>query len=348
MIKRIIETNYDGDIDSNKFEDYKVKGMVEALGDPHSMFLTKDEFEAFYSEVSGNYTGIGIEVYLNEQYQIEIISVFPDTPAFNAGLQVGDIIKSAGTIEATLENYSDLIRFMRGLSEEGGEGNTFTLTFERDGNEFSTEINRADINVPTVSTKEFDGIYYVKVSGFADETERDFKSSIESAEISEKKGLIIDLRDNPGGTLESVVNIADYILPEGTIVYTSDKNGKKEYFNSDKSAVDIPIVVLINENSASASEILAAALHDNNKATLIGKTTYGKGSVQNITLFPDGSALKLTVAHYYTPKGVCIDGIGINPDYEVELSDESKTKLISMLAYEEDTQLQKAVEFLTQ
>ena len=106
--------------------------------------------------------------------------------------------------------------------------------------------------------------------------------------------------------------------------------------------------MLINENSASASEILAAALHDNNKATLIGKTTYGKGSVQNITLFPDGSALKLTVAHYYTPKGVCIDGIGINPDYEVELSDESKTKLISMLAYEEDTQLQKAVEFLTQ
>ena len=347
-VKALINKYYAGEIDKEKLNDYKAKGVVEALGDPHSMYLTKDEFDAFYTELSGNYKGIGVEIYLNEYYQMEIASVFPDTPAYNAGLQAGDIIKAAGDIEITPESYSDAIRFMRGISEEGKAAESFNITVIREGTELKTELNRSDITVPTVSAKEIDGgLYYIGISAFTENTESDFKAAVENADISNYKGMIIDLRDNPGGGLNSVVNIADYLLPEGTIVYISDKNGKKQYYNSDSTEIDIPTAVLINESSASAAEILAAALHDNGKAKLVGAKTYGKGSVQNIIGFNDGTALKLTTAHYYTPSGICIDGIGIEPDYEVNLPDELKTKPFSSLTPEEDIQLQKAIEVLT-
>ena len=346
IVKRIVQQKYAGDIDNQKLDDYAAKGVVAALGDPHSQFLTKDESEAMFSEISGNYKGIGIEVFLNMQNQLEIASVFPDTPAYNAGLQPGDIIKAAGDIETTPETYNDILYYIRGISDNGKASDTIEITVERDGQEMKLQILRSDISVQTVSTKELDEIYYIRMTSFTDSTEKDFKAAMQNINTTDYKGLIIDLRDNPGGYLNVVVNIADYILPEGTIVYTSDKKGKTQYYNSDSSAVDIPIVVLINENSASASEILAAALHDNNKATLVGMKTYGKGSVQEMIKFPDDSAIKLTTAHYYTPSGICIDGIGINPDFEVALSDEGKTKTLSMLPVEEDAQLQKAIEVL--
>ena len=347
LVRLIIEHMYAGEVDKEKLSDYSAKGAVAALGDLHSDYYTEEEFESIMSDISGNYEGVGIEIYVNNMQQMEIASVFPNTPAYDAGIKVGDIIKSVDNYTAGIESFEEIINYIRGITDEGKNVDTFTFTVARGDEEMQFILKRSEISIQTVSTKTFDNILYVKITNFTGTTFDEFKTAIESVNTSDFCGVILDVRDNPGGYLDTVVNIADYILPESTIVYISGKNEKKQYFNSDSSSLSLPCVVLINGDSASASEILAGSLHDNSKATLVGEKTYGKGSVQQIIKLPVGGALKLTTAHYYTPSGVCIDGTGVEPDIEVSLPEEFKNKILSLIPPEDDTQLQKAIEILS-
>lgn len=343
-VNGIIEKYYVGDYDSQKLEDYAAKGAVASLGDEHSYYMTKDELSAVMADITGSYKGIGVEVYLNEASMIEISSVFASTPAYEAGLKSGDIIAGVDSLNASADNYYDVISYMRGTSEEGAAQDTMTLHIIRDGSAMDVQISRSDIERQTVFTNGIGTLRYIRITAFTETTVSEFAVAIK--DLSGVSGIIFDVRDNPGGYLDAVTKMADMLLPECTIVYTKDKSGKTEYYKSDADCVKLPMAVLVNENSASASEILSAALKDNGAAKLIGTKTYGKGSVQSVFQLKRGCAVKLTVAYYYTPADVCINGIGITPDFEVNLSEEASKIPLSNLVYEQDTQLQKAVEIL--
>lgn len=343
-VNRIIEKYYIGEYDSEKLEDYAAKGAVASLGDEHSYYMTQDELTAIMADITGSYKGIGVEVYLNEAGMIEISSVFASTPAYAAGLVSGDIITGVDSLNASADNYYDVISYMRGTSEEGAAQETMTLHVLRGTEAIDVPISRSDIERQTIFTQDIGSLRYIRITAFTETTVSEFASAIN--DLSGVSGLIFDVRDNPGGYLDSVTEMADMLLPECTVVCTKDKAGRTEYYKSDADCVKLPMAVLVNENSASASEILSAALKDNGAAKLIGTKTYGKGSVQSVFPLNRGCAVKLTIAYYYTPADVCINGIGITPDFEVELSEAYSNVPLSNLTFEQDSQLQKAVELL--
>ncbi len=343
-VKKLITSEFVEEIDEEKIDEYMAKGAAAAVGDDYSYYLTSEEYTALMSDITGEYKGIGVEVYLSAEGFLTISNVFLNSPAEGAGLKAGDIITKVDKIEVTSETSADAISYMRGLSEEGKKAESMTLSVLRGDFAFETSLTRAEIVAQTIFSKDIEGIKYVRISSFSPSTFSEFMSVMQNAENS--RGIILDVRDNPGGLLEIVTEVCDVLLPEATIVYTQTRDGKQTYFKSDKNSISLPIAVLINENSASASEILAGAIKDNNAGVLVGKKSFGKGSVQEIFSFKDDSALKLTTAYYYTPSGVCINGIGISPDYDISLSEDSKTKPLSTLSFENDAQLQKAVELI--
>lgn len=343
-VKKLITSEFVEEIDESKIDEYMAKGAAAAVGDDYSYYLTSEEYTALMSDITGEYKGIGVEVYLSAEGFLTISNVFMNSPAEGAGLRSGDIITKVDSIAVTSETSADAISYMRGLSEEGKKAESMTLSVLRGDFAFETSLTRAEIVAQTIFSKDIEGIKYVRISSFSPSTFSEFMSVMQNAENS--RGIILDVRDNPGGLLEIVTEICDVLLPEATIVYTQTRDGKQTYFKSDKNSISLPIAVLINENSASASEILAGAIKDNKAGVLVGKKSFGKGSVQEIFSFKDDSALKLTTAYYYTPSGVCINGIGISPDYDISLSEESKTKPLSALPFENDAQLQKAVELI--
>ncbi len=343
-VKRLIKDNYVLTVDNEKIDKYMAKGAAASLGDDYSYYLTSEEYSALMSDITGEYKGIGVEVYVSAEGFLTVSNVFMNTPAEGAGLRAGDIIIKVDNIEVTSETSADAISYMRGLSEEGKNAETMTLSVLRGEKMFDASVTRAEIVAQTIFSKDIEGVKYLRISSFSPSTFSEFVNALQTAENS--RGLILDVRDNPGGLLEIVSEICDVLLPEATIVYTEDRSGKQIFYKSDKKCIEIPIVVLTNENSASASEILAGALKDNKIGTLVGKKTFGKGSVQEIFSLKDQSALKLTTAYYYTPSGVCINGIGISPDYDISLPEESLLKPLQTLTFEEDTQLQKAIELI--
>ncbi len=336
------------DIDEEKMNDYALIGMTAAAGDPYTSYYPKDEFSAYKDSVSVSYIGIGATLGADlENNQLVVISPMEDSPAEKAGLKSGDIIKEIDSTPYTAVQLSEAATYLK----TGDEGTSVVLKVERGGNEQEITITRQKIIKISVKSKMLEkNTGYIRITGFerdisggAKNTYDEFCEHLEALKTAGMTSLVIDLRDNPGGDFELVCKIADKLLPEGLITYTVDKNGKRKDEKSDAECLDMPMAVLINGGSASASEILTGALKDNNKATVIGTKSYGKGIVQSVFSFTDGSGMSITTAKYYTPSGVCIQDIGIDPDIEVLPGSE---KAISELEPTEDAQLKKALETL--
>lgn len=330
---------YKEELDYEEMQNGLFSGLVNALNDPYSEYYTKEEFEKVTQDNSGIYYGIGAYVSYNSLYAMPQISgVIANTPAEAAGLRENDIIAAVGDISTYQMSTDEAVTYIR-----GEEGTTVELTIYREGEPdyLYFTVERKRVESPTVNSEMKGEIGYIQITEFGEVTVDQFNKAYEDLESQGMKGLVLDLRSNPGGLLTSVVDIARQILPEGLIVYTEDKYGQREEFTCDgKNAIDIPLAVLINGNSASASEILAGAIKDYGIGTLVGTTTYGKGVVQNIFGLSDGSAIKLTISNYFTPNGNNIHGVGIVPDVEIELDTDKY--------YDEeiDTQLEKALEIV--
>ena len=340
-LEDVIDTYYyKTDIDKQDEANGIYKGLMDSLGDPYSVYYTEEELDEMMNSTKGIYYGIGAYVSFDNTINMARISgVMPGSPAEAAELCVDDIIyeiNKESTQGLSLEEVVSLIK--------GEAGTTVHLTLVRTGvaNDVEVDVERAQIEVPTVSTEVFDdGIGYLKITEFDEVTYSQFVEGMAELRAENIEGLIIDLRSNPGGNLSTVCDIARQLLPKGVIVYTEDRDGNREDYTCDgQNEIDIPVVVLVNQYSASASEILAGAIKDYNLGKLVGKTTYGKGIVQRIFDLRDGTAVKLTVSSYFTPNGINIHGVGIEPDVEVEYDSEAYAK------DKTDTQLNKAKEVM--
>lgn len=337
-IQKYIDRYYAGEYDKKDIYEGIYAGLVAGLNDKYSVYMGKETFNEYKQNTEGSYKGIGIITVYNQKTNVcEIGKVFDESPAEQAGLLSGDIIIKVDGKEITgYEDYVERIKEIKSGKE------SVVLDIERNGEKKSISINISEVDIPTVSSKMIDGTTgYIYISSFDGVTVKQFENAFNRLENEGMKELVLDLRDNPGGLMDTVTKIADKFLDEGTITYTEDKNGNREYEYSDSSCTDIPLAVLVNGGSASASEVFSAAVKDRKRAKLIGTKTYGKGVVQSLFPLGDGSGVKLTIAKYYTPDGICIDGIGIEPDYVVELPDGID---YTNLNDENDTQLKKAVE----
>jgi len=344
LLANLVDQYYMNDISVEDMRVGAYKGLLEGLGDPYTCYYTADEFEALKESTSGTYYGIGAVVQQDVRTMyITIVKPYVDGPAYNAGMLPGDIIYKVDGVDVTGMEIDNVVSMMK-----GPEGTQVNVTVIRDGESDPVELNitRAKIEIETVEYEMLDlNLGYILVSSFDEPTPKQFKEAIVDLQSQGMEGLIIDLRDNPGGLLDAVVDMLDYILPKGLIVYTEDKYGNKEEFRgTDKEVLDMPIVVMTNGNSASASEIFAAAMKDYNAATLVGTTTFGKGIVQTILSLTDGTAVKITISRYFTPNGVCIHGTGVAPDIEVELKDELKQMVV--IPHDQDNQLAVAIAVL--
>ncbi len=326
------------DYDKDKMADEIYKGMLNSLGDPYSKYYTADEYTELMESSNGQYNGIGVVVTSDQDTgAIRVVQPYEGSPGEKAGILPDDLIIAVDGKDITdmeLDAAVDLIK--------GDDGTIVTLTVIRDEKTFDVEVTRGQIDVITVSHEMLENnTGYIRISQFDGVTANQFSEAINDLINQGMTGLVVDIRNNPGGRLDIVNSILDSILPEGLIVYTEDKYGNKEEYKSDeKTILDVPCAVLVNSNSASASEIFSGALQDYGVGEIIGTQTYGKGIVQSIMQLSDGSAVKLTIEDYYTPNGNNIHKIGITPDEIVELDED---------AYEADgtdSQLNAALEYL--
>lgn len=344
-VENYVRENYLRDVDEEKFIDGQLKGVLQSLEDPYSVYMNEEEFSSLMQQTSGTYGGIGVVVTPGEDNLITVVSPIEGTPGERAGIKSGDKIIKVDGIEFMAENMDKAVKIMK-----GEPNTTVTLTIVRKDKQgknemLDLEIVREEIRLITVKSSIIDDdIGYIKITSFDELTYDDFMTELKKLQTRDIKGLIIDLRNNPGGLLDVTAKIADELLGEGDIVYTQTKDGKREYLKSGKSQVDYPLAVLVNGGSASASEILSGAIKDHERGTLIGTTTYGKGVVQRIKDLKDGSGLKLTISEYFTPNGTNIHGIGIEPDIVLELPEDIEEIGVDNL--KEDNQLQKALEVL--
>nr|WP_314098294.1 S41 family peptidase [uncultured Lachnoanaerobaculum sp.] len=341
VLQNIIDRYFLFDEDMTKVEDGIYAGMMNGLGDPYTVYYTKEEYKALNEDTEGKYSGIGAVVSQNPNTKIiTIVKIFDNSPANDAGLQVGDIIDKIDGEEVAGTDMDILVK----TKIRGEEGTSFKMTVLRgdDRKEVELDLTRRSIEVETVSGKMLDNnIGYIAVSQFDAVTSEQFKSNIESLQSQGMTKLIVDLRGNPGGLLDQVVDMLDYILPDGLVLYTEDKYGKREEYYSDGShELKIPMVVLVNENSASASEVFTATFRDFEWGTVVGKTTFGKGIVQNVLPLGDGTAVKITTQHYYPPSGYDLHKVGIKPDLEVDLNEGAK------IGTDSDNQLSAAIDIL--
>lgn len=318
-------------------------GVMESLEDPYSVYYTPEEYEDMKVSTSGTYYGIGAGVSQDlTTMEVTISKVYRGTPSEEAGLKNGDMILYVEDIEATSVEVSELVQHIR-----GEEGTTVHMTIYRPstGETLEFDVERRHVELPSIEGEMLeDGIGYIQITEFQDKTDEQFADMVKQLQTQGAKGLIIDVRANPGGLLSTVVNLLDQVLPEGLLVYVEDKYGNREEYTSDATCIDLPIVVLTDESSASASEIFAGAMKDYEYATLVGKTTYGKGIVQNIIRLSDGDAIKLTTAKYFTPKGNDIHKIGVEPDVEVDYEYSGPEEETYDKQY--DSQFLKAVEVM--
>ena len=339
-----IENFYYKDVDADTLVNGVYKGVVNSLDDPYSEYYTAEEYKDLMTTLTGNYAGIGALLQKNPQTgEVSITKVYAGTPAEKSGLVAGDIIVSADGNKATDEDLDKFVQHIR-----GEEGTDVELVIIRDGKEQKVVCTRASISTPTVEYQMLDGnVGYIVVSQFTENTADDFKAAFQDLESQGMKSVIFDMRNNGGGLLDSVVEMLDYILPEGTVVYTMDKQGSREDYTSDDiHKKNIPMIVLVNENTASAAEIFTGAVRDFKYGTIIGTNTFGKGIVQSTIPLADGSALKLTTQTYYTPSGECIHGKGIKPDIELEYEFQGGED--DAYSVDLDNQIQKALEVLSE
>lgn len=345
MVKDVIDELYLREVDEEDLLEGQIKGMVNALGDPYSVYMTKNEFESFNLSTEGVYGGIGIIVTPGEDNLITVVSPIEDTPGERSGIKTGDKILKVNDQEFFADKMDEAVSIMR------GEPNTdVKITIMRKDKEgvmdtFDIDITREIIKLESVKSGTIEeDLGYIRLTSFDTITSNDFKEHLKELESKDVKGLVIDVRGNPGGLLNVSVEIADELLGKSTIVYIEDKNGNRQYEKSNKAGTELPLVLLVDGGSASASEILAGAIKDNNRGTIVGTRTFGKGVVQRIKNLPDGSGVKVTTSEYFSPAGVNIHGVGIEPDIVVELKEDAENTGIDYL--EEDNQLQKAIEVL--
>ncbi len=342
-IQKILDEYYLYDIDKQKAIDTAIMGYVASLGDPYTEYIPKEDMEEYTESLMGNYVGIGIYMVKNtEKNVIEVLAPIRFSPAEEAGILPGDIILSVNGVE-----YSGDDMTLASNVIKGEEGSTVELEILRGAEKLHFEIIRKKITTnPIISEELENNIGYIQISSFDEGTAESFKNKFQELQGKGIKSLIIDLRNNGGGIVEEALEIADYIVPKGEkllITVNKEEEEKIEYAEQDVM-IDMPIVVLVNENSASSSEILAGALKDLGEATIVGKKTYGKGVIQQFLALRNGSGLKITIEEYYTPNKTKINGVGIEPHETVELPDTVENPLL--VTEEEDTQLQKAIELL--
>ena len=339
-LEKLINQEYLGDVDEDEVAEGVYAGLVYGLGDVYSRYYTADEYEQETASTDGSYAGIGVSIQKNNNGGVQIAECYEGGPGAEAGLQTGDVITAINDTDVTDMELSDVVSMIRENKDK-----TIILTVLRENEETSREISVdvTDVEIPSVSGEMLDEkTGYIQITQFTGVAPQQYKDKFAQLKDQGMERLVVDLRDNPGGLLTSVCEILREILPEGLIVYTEDKYGNREEETCDgKNQLDMPLAVLVNENSASASEIFAGAVQDHGVGTIVGTTTYGKGVVQELRQLSDGSAVKLTVSNYYTPNGNSINKVGITPDVEVKLSTELLNK--TEITHEEDNQLQKAL-----
>ncbi len=329
-MQKAIETQFLWEVDQDKQMDALYDALIETLDDQYSAYMDKEEYEAWQSYVQGVFTGVGVVFSQDKSGDFVISKVISGGPADSAGLKAGDVLLKVDG--KAYEDADQMAMHMR-----GEEGTSVKVTYRRGSETKEAELVRAQVEEPSVYAETLDKQYgYIRISAFESGTAAQFKRELDEFETKGVKGLVIDLRGNGGGLVDAGVDIADMLLPECTITHTEDKAGKTKYYNSDEACTGLKYVVLVDENSASTSEIVAAAIKDNKGGSLVGTTTYGKGIIQGTVQFNDGSALKLTIQQYFSPKNNEIHGVGVEPDYKVKLGKNAKT----------DTQLEKALELL--
>ena len=349
-IETYVDAFFIGEIDEKKLADSVASGMIEGLGDEWSYYIPAEEYDSYLETVSNSYVGIGVTITSEGvAHGLLITDVTPDSPAYHAGLQIGDLLVAVeglpvldGSEEALdLNSAKNLVR--------GEEGTDVTLTIEREGKRSDVTITRAPIKVVNVTCEDLEnGLYYIRIRNFDSNAASDTIAAIQQAQAAGAEGIIFDVRYNPGGYKHELVNLLDYILPEGPLFRSVNYDGRESVDYSDEDHIEIPMAVLVNYDSYSAAEFFAAALQEYGAAQIVGEQTYGKGYFQNTIPLSDGSAINISVGRYTTPNGVSLVGKGITPDHVVEISDEEKLDLYyGRMEKEKDEQLKKAIEVLT-
>ncbi|WP_317303264.1 S41 family peptidase [Acidaminococcus timonensis] len=318
----LIQRHYVGETDRKAIYDGALKGMVKVLNDPYSSYLDNQDFAALSTMTEGHFGGVGMVMGQQKDGRFVVVSPIEDTPAFQAGIKAGDILLKIDGNDLSGQNLNQVVKQIR-----GEDGSQVTLTLQR-GNEEPKDITvtRSDIKLKSVYGRMDEGhIGYIRVTNFNEDTAKDFGAKLQELKDQGMEALVLDLRDNPGGLLESGVGVARYLVPKGPIVSVTDKDGNTQTESSTLESVGFPLAVLVNHGTASAAEIVSGAIQDTGSGRLFGGKTYGKGVVQNIFLLSNKTAVKLTVARYYTPSGRSIDKVGITPDQVVEATDEEGT-----------------------
>jgi len=344
LILELVNAYYYEDVDQSEMLESAAIGMAAGVGDVYTNYFTKEDMEAFNEETEGEYAGIGCQLLADPSDQlITITRVFKGSPAEEVGMRSGDKIVYVNDVYYSAYEMDAAVDIMR-----GEPGTTVKVTVMRGLETIDFDVPRRVIHINYVEHQILEGnIGYVMVYDFLGEAVEGFGEALEAFKAANVSGMIIDLRNNGGGLLDASVEMADLILPEGVVVSMRDKLGNEEVFSIDNEYYDVPMVVLVNGYSASASEILSGAIRDHGAGTLVGTKTFGKGVVQSVIDFPDGSGLKLTTARYYTPSGECIHEVGIEPHVTVELDEDAVTTYgINNLPHDQDAQLQKAIELL--
>ena len=340
-LEKLIDQNYLDEVDEDSLKEGIYTGLLYGLGDPYSRYYTEEEYEEESRGTEGSYAGIGISITRNTEGGILVVECYEGGPADVAGLQKNDVITAVNGTDVTDLTPADVSQMIR----EKEDGTSVLTVYHQEENEpEDISVTVSNVELPTVSYEMLeDSIGYLRIAEFTMVTPQQFENAYKDLQEKGMEKLIVDLRDNPGGVLSSVCDVLRQILPEGLIVYTEDKYGEKQEMKCDgDTPIDIPLAVLVNENSASASEIFAGAVKDYGIGTIVGTTTYGKGIVQSLQKLSDGSAVKLTTARYYTPKGNDIHKVGITPDVEEKLDVSLLNK--TEISHEEDNQLQAAIE----
>lgn len=342
-VQRVLEKNFLEEYEQQDIEDGMFAGMLAALQDPYTVYYSKKAYDSVMESSEGAYYGIGVVVQQNPDTNAIIVNYpYDDGPGAEAGIMPGDIIYAVEETLAEGLTIDEVVAMIR-----GEEGTWVEISVLREGSAepVRLRVQRRKIETKTVVGELLDGnIGYVQVTQFDEVTPNQFKNAMDDLMAKGMESVVIDLRDNPGGSLNSVMKMMDMVLPKGLYTYLENKNGKREnYYGTENAQYDLPMVVLVNENSASASELFTGAVHDYKRATVIGTTTFGKGIVQQLYPLSDGSGIKVTMAKYYTPNGVCIHKTGITPDIEVELDD---GEYASIVRHEDDNQLLRALEYL--
>ena len=342
-IEAIMKKYYLNDYDEQKAIDGAISGYISSLGDEYTEYIPSADMEEYTQNIKGNFVGIGIYMVKNtEKNLIQVLSPIQESPAEKAGIQAGDLIKSVDGVEYTGDDMTTVANKIK-----GDAGTKVKLQILRGDKTLEFEITREKVNTnPVIAEKLENDIGYLDVSSFDEGTAEDFKKKFENLKSQGIKSLVIDLRNNGGGLVKEALSIADYIVPKGkTLLITVDKNENEDIEKAKEDPIiDMPIVVLVNKNTASASEILAGALKDNEKAKIVGTKTYGKGVIQQVLSLKTGAGIKVTVEEYYTPNKNKINKVGIEPNETVELPDSVTNELL--VKDDEDTQLQKAIELL--